>query len=84
MERAPTGPAPAILERSPTVCPARAMPPYLPRHPQSSPLYRVLADHFTALERVHEERFEPTHDPLRAAARAAVGRFLDCGLLELG
>jgi len=37
----------------------------------------VLADHFEALERVHEERFEPTHGPLRAA-RAAVGRFLDC------
>ena len=46
--------------------------------------YRVLADHFTALERVHEERFEPTHGPLRAAARRAVGRFLDCGLLEHG
>jgi hypothetical protein len=43
-----------------------------------------MADHFTALERVHEERFEPTHGPLRAAARAAVGRFLDCGLLEHG
>jgi hypothetical protein len=44
----------------------------------------VLADHFDALERVHEERFEPTHGPLRAAARRAVGRFLDCGLLEHG
>jgi hypothetical protein len=44
----------------------------------------VLADHFETLERVHEERFEPTHGPLRAAARRAVGRFLDCGLLEHG
>jgi hypothetical protein len=44
----------------------------------------VVADHFAALERVHEERFEPTHGPLRAAARRAVGRFLDCGLLEHG
>jgi hypothetical protein len=58
--------------------------PYLPRRPQASPLYRVLADHFEALERVHEERFEPTHGPLRAAARRAAGRFLDCGLLEHG
>jgi hypothetical protein len=33
---------------------------------------------------VHEERFEPMHGPLRAAARRAVGRFLDCGLLEHG
>jgi hypothetical protein len=47
-------------------------------------LYRVLADHFAALERVHEDRFEPTHGPLRTAARTAVGRFLDCGLLGHG
>jgi hypothetical protein len=33
---------------------------------------------------LHEERFEPTHGPLRRAARAAVGRFLDYGLLEHG
>jgi hypothetical protein len=44
----------------------------------------VVADHFATQERVHEERFEPTHGPLRAAARRAVGRFLDCGLLEHG
>ena len=94
MERAPAGPAPEIPEdggaprvtRDSTAahCPARGTPPYLPRRPQSSPLYRVLADHFETLERVHEERFEPTHGPLRRAARAAVGRFLDCGLLEHG
>ena len=44
----------------------------------------MLADHFETLERVHEERFEPTHGPLRRTARAAVGRFLDCELLEHG
>ena len=92
MERAPAGSAPGspaggAASRStpaapPPSCPARATPPYLPRRPQASPLYRVLAEHFAALERVHEERFEPTHGPLRAAARRAVGRFLDCGLLE--
>ena len=38
-----------------------------PRRPQTSPLYRVPADHFELLERVHEERFEPTHGPLRVA-----------------
>ena len=80
MERAPTGPVPAIPDPSPTACPARGTPPYLPRRPQASPLYRVLADHFAALERVHGERFEPTHGPLRAASRRAVGRFLNCGL----
>jgi hypothetical protein len=51
---------------------------YTPRRPQASPLYRVLADHFETLERVHEERFEPTHGPLRRVARRAAGRLLDC------
>lgn len=44
----------------------------------------MLADHFETLTRVHEERYEATHGPLRAVARQAVGRFLDCGLLEHG
>ena len=86
MERAPSGPAPAILEDggAPSViadstaarCPARGTPPYHPRRPQSSPLYRVLADHIESLERAHEERIEPSHGPLRSAAREAVGKFL--------
>jgi hypothetical protein len=44
----------------------------------------VLADHFEALTRVHVERYEPTHGPLRAVVSEVVGRFLDCGLLEHG
>jgi len=44
----------------------------------------VLADHFETLTQVHEERYEPTHGPLRPMVRAVVGRFLDCGLLEHG
>jgi hypothetical protein len=84
MERAPAGCAPAIQDPISAACPPRPPHPYLPRRPQASPLYRVLADHFTALERVHEERFGSSHGPLRWAARRAVGRFLDCGLLEHG
>jgi hypothetical protein len=94
MERVPAGSAPGkaaggaaplgALTAAPAASPARGTSPYLPRRPQTSPLYRVLADHFAALERVHEERFEPAHGPLRAAARRAVARFLDCGLLEHG
>lgn len=52
--------------------------PYTPRRPEHSPLYRVLADHFDRLERVHEECFEGTHGPLRPAACRAAARFLDC------
>jgi hypothetical protein len=88
MERAGFRSVPAIAGddagRGRAACPARGAPPYRPRRPQASPLYRVLADHFDTFKRVHEERFEPTHGPLRAAARRAVGRVLDCGLLEHG
>ena len=58
--------------------------PYVARRPQHSPLYRVLADHFESLTRVHEERYEPTHGTLRPVVAEVVGRFLDCGLLEHG
>jgi Putative transposase/Transposase zinc-binding domain len=58
--------------------------PYTPRRPEHSPLYRVLADHFDHLERVHEQRFERAYVLLRPAARRAASRFLDCGLLEHG
>jgi hypothetical protein len=86
--RAPVpSPAPA-LGRAPTrgspgpaLCGATR---YAPRRPQASPLYRLLADHFETLTRVHEERYEPTHGPLRAVVAEVVGRFLDCGLLEHG
>jgi hypothetical protein len=66
-----TAPAAPNRASAPACASARA---YTPRRPEASPLYRVLADHFEKLERVHEERFEPTHGPLRAAARAAVRR----------
>ena len=65
-------------------CAPASTRPYTPRRPEHSPLYRVLADHFEHLERVHEERFERTHGPRRPAARRAASRFLDCGLLEHG
>ena len=83
----PRAPAPGSPPRAACVAAAARSAsgaPYTPRRPEASPLYQVLADHFAGLERVHEERFEPTHGPLRAAARTAVGRFLDCGLLEHG
>ena len=79
MEPASAAPHPAP---DPTRCPRLA--PYTPRRPERSPLYRVLEDHFEALTRVHEERFEPRHGPLRAVVAETVGRFLDCGLLAHG
>jgi hypothetical protein len=75
-ESAPASPAGGGALRcthaaAPAVRPAGGRSPYLPRRPEASPLHRVLADHFATLERVHEEHFEPTHGPLRAAATIA-------------
>jgi hypothetical protein len=42
-------------------CPRR----YTPRRPEQSPLYHALFDHFEQLKRMHEERFERAHGPLR-------------------
>ncbi len=60
----PTAPDPAAR-----ACPSTR--PYLPQRPKASPLHRVVADHFATIERVHDERFEPAHGPLSAAARRA-------------
>jgi hypothetical protein len=57
---------------------------YQPRRPQETPLFRLVEDHFETLLRVHEEEFEPRYGRLRRAARRAVEKFLDCGVLERG
>ncbi len=84
------GPAPrralavrSAVARPPTPPPGGATP-YLPRRPQASPLCRLLADHFEALTRVYEDRYEPTHGALRSVVAEVEGKFLDCGLLEHG
>ena len=57
---------------------------YRPRRSQETPLYRLVQDHFETLVQVHEERFQPRYGRLRHAARRAVEKFLDCGVLESG
>jgi hypothetical protein len=57
---------------------------YRPRRPRSSPLYRLLEDHYDQLARVHDETFRRTHGRLHAGVEKVVQRFLDCGLLENG
>ena len=82
--RAPDRSSAPAPPRAPAARSPCAGPRYLPRRPQASPLYRLLADQFETLARVYEERYEPTHGPLRAVVSEVVGRFLDCGLLEHG
>ena len=57
---------------------------YRPWRPRSSPLYRLLQDHYDRLALVHDERFRRTHGRLHAGVEKVVQRFLDCGLLESG
>src|SRR5262245_66538219 len=54
---------------------------YQPRRPRDSPLCRLVEDQFEALLEIHEERFESRFGRLRSAARRAVEKFLDCGIL---
>jgi hypothetical protein len=57
--------------------PSGAGAPYVPRRPEHSPLYRVRADHFEALERVHEERFARLeHGFARVQGRTCRAEFL--------
>jgi hypothetical protein len=57
---------------------------YRPRRPQSSPLYRLLEEHFERFLLVYEEQYESRYGPLRSVVKKAVYRFLECGILEYG
>lgn len=57
---------------------------YRPRRPTSSPLYRILQDHYDRLARVHDETFRRVFGRLPAGVAKVVQRFLDCGILENG
>ena len=57
---------------------------YRPRRPESSPLYRILQDHYERLLQVHEERFRELYGPLPRGVAEVVRKFLDCGILENG
>ncbi len=57
---------------------------YRPRRPRASPLYRLVDEHFNTLAHVHEECFQSNYGRIRPAARRAVERFRDCGILENG
>ena len=55
---------------------------YKPRRPQASPLFRLVADHFTAFHAAYEERFAPVYGDRRPVVREFAEKFLECGILE--
>jgi len=57
---------------------------YRPRRPKSSPLYRILEEHFDRFCVIYEEEYERQYGPLRSVVRKAVEKYLECGILENG
>lgn len=55
-----------------------------PRHPQASPLYRLLQDRFRAFSTVYDERFGRRYGPWRPVVAEVVEQFVACGILKHG
>ncbi len=65
--------------------PACAVPGvYKPRRPQTSPLFRLVSDHFRAFHAAYEERFAETYGDWRPVVREVADKFLECGVLDHG
>lgn len=52
---------------------------YRPRRFATSPLYRLLQDHWESFLGAYEEEYQHTFGALRSVAERVVGKFLDCG-----
>jgi len=67
----------------PDVAPA-ARGVYTPRHPQASPLFRLVANHLHRLQTVYDERFARAYGPWRPVGTQVADKLLACGILEHG
>jgi hypothetical protein len=57
---------------------------YRRRQAKSSPLFRLVQQHWEEFEAVYEERFAARYGPLRRVVRRTVEGFLRCGVLDHG
>ena len=57
---------------------------YSARQPRSSPLFRLLSDHWTEFTNQYPEVFEAQHGSLRPRGERVVSKFMECGLLDYG
>ena len=57
---------------------------YHPREPESSPLYKLLADHFVHFVLNYDEKFSRSHGFLRPVVTEVVAAYLKCGDLKQG
>ena len=72
------------LGRGPTPGSSAPAGVYRPRHPERTPLYRVLEARFEDYRRVYADRFEPEAGPWRTEVEEGVNAYLDCGRLHGG
>lgn len=82
---------PCVPEHSPSVAGHAAVSTataprgvHLPRHPERTPLYRMLEDEFERFVRVYDERFEHPYGFLRHVVPRVVHQYLECGRPEGG
>jgi hypothetical protein len=52
--------------------------------PERTPLWKLIDEDTLDFTRVHEERFEHEHGPLRTVVTKTVTAWLDCGVLRAG
>jgi hypothetical protein len=55
---------------------------YRPRHPEATPLYRLVQAYYADVHGDWEERFEGRYGYWRGSTDRAVGAYLDCGILN--
>jgi hypothetical protein len=65
-------------------CTGTASGIYRPRHPQASPLYRLIEDHFDEFSTVYDERFSRRWGYWRSVVGEVVEKFQACGILKHG
>jgi hypothetical protein len=58
--------------------------PYRPRHPQATPLYRLVEAHYTDVRDTWEEQYEGRYGFWRGFTDTAVGAYLECDILDNG
>ncbi len=57
---------------------------YRTRDPRATSLYCLVEKHYDTVKGLWEERFEARYGFWRGFVDAAVNRYLDCGIMELG
>ncbi len=57
---------------------------YRRRHPETTDLYRAVAENLRVFYETYDERFLDQHGPLTATARRTLEAYLDCGCLHAG